>query len=80
MSLVEKFATQRPGTRRVHRLDPKPRWISRQKTGYRKKSIQASQYRVGRSGWTTVAALSVTSTSLATSAASAPNAEPGPNR
>src|SRR6266699_281552 len=77
MSLVEKFAhAAARNTTTYTAWIPNPRWISRQKTGCRKKSIQASQYRVGRYGWTTVAALSVTSTSLATSAASAPSAEP----
>src|SRR5487761_944274 len=55
---------------------PNPRWISRQRMGCRKKSIHASQYRVGRYGCTTLAAFSVTSTSLATSVASAPSAAP----
>src|SRR6266568_1520333 len=77
MSLVEKFAhAAARNTTTYTAWIPNPRWISRQKTGCRKKSIQASQYRVGRYGWTTVAALSVTRTSLATSAASAPSAEP----
>src|SRR5260370_10729176 len=53
-----------------------PRWISRQKMGWRKKSIQARQYLVGRYGCTALAAFSVTSTSLATSVASAPSAAP----
>ena len=46
--------------------------MSRQKIGCRKKSIHASQYRVGRYGCTTLAAFSVTSISLMTSAASEP--------
>src|SRR5580693_6031992 len=48
----------------------------RQTIGSRKKSIQASQYRVGRYGSTVEAAFSVTSTSLVISAASAPRAAP----
>ncbi len=53
-----------------------PRWMSRQKMGCLKKSIHASQYRVGRYGCTALAALSVTSTSLATSAPRDPSAAP----
>src|ERR1035441_8515284 len=48
----------------------------RQTIGSRKKSIQASQYRVGRYGLTADAELSVTRTSLVISAASAPRAAP----
>jgi len=49
MSLVEKFAhAAARNTTTYTAWIPNPRWISRQKTGCRKKSIQASQYRVGR--------------------------------
>src|SRR3984957_3851648 len=48
----------------------------RQTMGSRKKSIQASQYRVGRQGSTADAAFRVTSTSLVIRAASAPRAAP----
>src|ERR1017187_8660546 len=48
----------------------------RHRIGWRKKSIQASQYRVGKYGLTAVAEFSVTSTSLVTRAASAPRAAP----
>src|SRR5712691_5629877 len=48
----------------------------RHKIGWRKKSTHASQYRVGKYGLTAVAEFSVTSTSLVTSAASAPRAAP----
>src|SRR3954454_9105468 len=50
--------------------------MSRHSTGSRKKSIQASQYRVGRYGRIAAAASSVTSTWLVTSTASAPIAAP----
>src|SRR5919112_3198971 len=50
--------------------------MSRQRIGSRKKSIQASQYRVGRYGRIAAAASSVTSTWLVTSTASAPIAAP----
>src|SRR5215472_6653720 len=48
----------------------------RHRIGSRKKSTQASQYRVGRYGLTEPAAFRVTSTWLVTSAASAPRAAP----
>src|ERR1019366_6885373 len=48
----------------------------RHKIGWRKKSTQASQYRVGRYGLTDAAAPSVTSTSLVMRAARAPSAAP----
>src|SRR5215469_6180193 len=47
--------------------------MSRQRIGCRKKSTQASQYRVGRYGLTAAAELSATSTPLVISAASAPS-------
>src|SRR6266511_1224844 len=50
--------------------------MSRQKIGWRKKSTQANQYRVGRYGLTPAAASSSTSTWLVTSTASAPNPAP----
>src|SRR6266702_583141 len=50
--------------------------MSRQNTGSRKKSIQASQYRVGRYGWTDPAASRVTRTSLVMTTASAPSPAP----
>ena len=50
--------------------------MSRHRIGSRKRSIQASQYRVGRYGRTEAAASSVTSTWLVTSTASAPIAAP----
>ena len=49
MSLVEKLAQAAARLTTTYTTwIPNPRWISRQKTGCRKKSIQASQYRVGR--------------------------------
>ena len=49
MSLVEKFAQAAArNTTTYTAWIPKPRSISRQKIGWRKKSTQASQYRVGR--------------------------------
>src|SRR5450759_1528397 len=48
----------------------------RHRIGWRKKSTQASQYRVGRYGLTDAAAPSVTSTSLVMRAARAPSAAP----
>ena len=49
MSLVEKFAQAAArNTTTYTTWIPNPRWISRQKMGCRKKSIQASQYRVGK--------------------------------
>src|SRR5215472_4123497 len=47
--------------------------MSRQRIGCRKKSTQASQYRVGRYGLTAAAELSATSTPLVMSAARAPS-------
>src|SRR5690349_20210700 len=55
---------------------PAPRSMSRHSTGSRKKSIQASQYRVGRYGRIAAAASRVTSTWLVTRTASAPMAAP----
>src|SRR5215468_327768 len=54
----------------------KPRSMLRQTIGARKKSAQASQYRVGRYGLTTAAELRATSTPLVIRAASAPSAAP----
>src|ERR1700748_2859139 len=48
----------------------------RHRMGWRKKSTQASQYRVGMYGLTAVAEFRVTRTSLATKAANAPRAAP----
>jgi hypothetical protein len=49
MSLVEKLAQAAArNTATYTAWMANPRWISRQKTGWRKKSIQASQYLVGR--------------------------------
>jgi hypothetical protein len=49
MSLVEKLAQAAArNTTTYTACMPNPRWISRQNTGWRKKSIQASQYLVGR--------------------------------
>src|SRR5499425_1753673 len=77
MSLVAKFAQAAArNTTTYTAWMANPRWISRQKMGSRKKSIHASQYRVGRYGWMALAAFSVTSTSLATSAARDPIAAP----
>src|ERR1700719_1993140 len=77
MSLVAKLAQAAArNTATYTAWMANPRWMSRQKMGCRKKSIHASQYRVGRNGCTALAAFSVTSTSLATSAASAPSAAP----
>src|SRR3954468_17479327 len=55
---------------------PSPRSMSRQKIGSRKKSTQASQYRVGRNGRMETAASSTTRASLAIRAAIAPSAAP----
>src|SRR6516225_5988210 len=54
----------------------KPRSMFRQMIGSRKKSAQASQYRVGRYGLTDDAELRATRTPLVISAASAPSAAP----
>src|SRR5215472_18842338 len=54
----------------------KPRSMLRQTIGARKKSAQASQYRVGRYGLTDAAELRATRTPLVISAASAPSAAP----
>src|SRR5262249_3119759 len=54
----------------------KPRSMLRQTIGARKKSAQASQYRVGRYGLTAAAELRATRTPLVISAASAPSAAP----
>src|SRR6516164_3940116 len=54
----------------------KPRSMFRQRIGSRKKSAQASQYRVGRYGLTAAAELRATRTPLVISAASAPSAAP----
>lgn len=49
MSLVAKFAQAAPRkTTTYTSWMANPRWMSRQKIGCLKKSIHASQYRVGR--------------------------------
>ena len=49
MSLVAKSAQAAPRKTTTYTgWMPNPRWMSRQKIGCRKKSIQASQYRVGK--------------------------------
>src|SRR5436190_14974420 len=50
--------------------------MSRQNTGWRKKSIHANQYRVGRYGCTDAAASSVIRMSLVITTASAPSPAP----
>src|SRR5215469_2355108 len=54
----------------------KPRSMLRHRIGSRKKSAQASQYRVGRYGLTAAAELRATRTPLVMRAASAPSAAP----
>src|SRR5580700_3992525 len=75
MSFVAKCAHAAPrNTTTYTACTASPRSMSRHSTGSRKKSIQASQYRVGMYGATTFAELIVTSTWLVISAASAPSA------